>query len=71
MLPYPGRGKVVRLAGDRRVYINARSAVVKAPRHEIAAWDAEGFGDTRPDNALYLRVMLDPNGTPLTPRRTS
>lgn len=66
---YPGRGKAVRLVGDRRVYINAGHADVKAPAHEIAAWDAEGFGNTRPDNALYLRVMLDSNGTPLTSRR--
>lgn len=68
---YPGRGKVIRLAGGRRVYINAGHADVKAPAHEIAAWDAEGLGNTRPDNALYLRVMLDPEGKPLTPRRPS
>lgn len=68
---YPGSGKVVRLAGDRRVYVNAGHVDVKAPAHEIAAWDAKGFGKTRPDNALYLRVMLDSNGTPLTPRRPS
>ena len=66
---YPGRGKVIRLTGDRRVYINAGHADVKGAAHEIAAWDAEGFGDTRPDDLHYLRVMLDSNGTPLTPRR--
>ncbi len=68
---YPGRGKVIRLVGGRRIYINAGHADVKAPAHEIAAWDAGGFGNTRPDNALYLRVMLDSEGTPLTPRRPS
>ena len=66
--PYPGRGKVVRLAGDRRVYINAGHVDIKAPAHEIAAWDADGLGNTRPDNALYLRVMLDSSGNPLTPK---
>ncbi|MDN4478657.1 hypothetical protein QQX10_10695 [Demequina sp. SYSU T00039] len=68
--PYPGRGKVVRLAGDRRVYINAGHVDVKARAHEIAAWDADGLGNTRPDNALYLRVMLDSNGNPLTASRS-
>lgn len=68
---YPGRGKVIHLTGGRRIYINAGHVDVKAPAHEIAAWDAEGFGNTRPDNALYLRVMLDSEGTPLTPRRPS
>lgn len=68
---YPGRGKVVRLAGDRRAYINAGHVDVKARAHEIAAWDADGLGTTRPDNALYLRVMLDSNGNPLTPQRQS
>ena len=66
--PYPGRGKVIRLVGDRRAYINAGHADVKAPAHEIAAWDAAGLGNARPDSALYLRVMLDSNGTPLTPQ---
>lgn len=69
--PYPGRGKVIRLAGDRRVYINAGHADVKARAHEIAAWHADGLGNTRPDNALYLRVMLDSNGNPLTPQPPS
>ncbi|AEI13180.1 hypothetical protein Celgi_2681 [Cellulomonas gilvus ATCC 13127] len=64
---YPGRGKVIRLAGGRRVYINAGHADVKAPAHEIAAWDAEGLGNTRPDSALYLRIMLDSEGTPRRP----
>lgn len=68
---YPGRGRVIRLDGDRRIYINSGHADVKAPAHEIAAWEAEGFGNARPDNALYLRVMLDPEGMPLTPRRLS
>lgn len=69
--PYPGRGKAVRIAGGRRVYINAGHVDVKAPAHEIAAWDAGGLGNTRHDNALYLRVVLDSNGTPLTPQPPS
>ena len=68
---HPGRGRVIRLDGGRRIYINTGHADVKAPSHEIAAWDAEGFGDTRPDDALYLRVTLDSEGRPLTPRRPS
>jgi len=69
--PYPGRGKVVRLAGDRRAYVNAGHVDVKARAHEIAAWDADGLGTTRPDSALYLRVMLDSNGNPLMPQPPS
>lgn len=65
--PYPGRGRVVRLAGDRRVYVNRGHVDVKAPAHEIASWDAAGLGRVRPDDALYLRVTLDPNGVPVSP----
>ncbi|GAA4714623.1 Uracil DNA glycosylase superfamily protein [Promicromonospora umidemergens] len=54
-----GYGKVVRLEGDRRIYINQTNADVRASAREVAAWQGAGLGTARPDNEKYLRVMLD------------